>query len=166
MKKDLIIALVLLAGSMALYASLSLMEEPAAASFPRVVIIIMGCLGLMLLVQTIVLRQRKERQVLQGDRIALKEKTKDNTNVAGKFPLATLIGCFVLIVIYFFVMEDLGFYVSAFLFFIIATFIFGRKDLSLRKGVIRIGVAFIFTAILFVLFNKLLVVQTPKGLFF
>ena len=166
MKKDLIIALILLAGSMALYASLSLMEEPAAASFPRVVIIIMGCLGLMLLVQTFVIRQRTERQVLQSDRIVDKDKIKEKAGVGDRFPLATLIGCFVLIVIYFVVMEGLGFYVSAFLYFIVATFIFGRKDLSLRKGVIRIGVAFIFTAILFVLFNKLLVVQTPKGLFF
>jgi hypothetical protein len=166
LKKDLVISLILLAGSGALYASLSLMDEPAAASFPRVVIIIMGCLGLMLLVQTSIIRQRKERQILQSDRIALKEKSKDNSDVAGGFPLATLIGCFVLIVIYFFVMEDLGFYVSAFLFFIMTTFIFGRKELSLRKGVIRIGIAFIFTAILFVLFNKLLVVQTPKGLLF
>jgi hypothetical protein len=63
-------------------------------------------------------------------------------------------------------MEKLGFYVSAFLFFIAVTFLLGRKDLTLRSGTLRIGVAFIFTAILFVLFNVLLVVQTPKGLFF
>jgi len=31
---------------------------------------------------------------------------------------------------------------------------------------LKVGVAFIFTAILFVLFNKLLFVQTPKGMFF
>jgi hypothetical protein len=160
------ISLILLAGSSALYASLSLMEEPAAASFPRVVIIIMGCLGLVLLIQTIITKQRGERPVLQSDRVEYKEKTKKNSDAAKGFPLATLIGCFFLIVVYFVVMEELGFYVSAFLFFIIVTFILGRKDLTLRKSVMRIGIAFIFTAILFVLFNKLLVVQTPKGLFF
>lgn len=160
------ISLILLAGSIALYASLSLMEEPAAASFPRVVIIIMGCLGLVLLIQTIITKQRGERPVLQSDRVANKEKTKKNSDAAKGFPFATVIGCFFLIVVYFVVMEELGFYVSAFLFFIIVTFIFGRKDLTLRKGVMRIGTAFIFTAILFVLFNKLLLVQTPKGLFF
>jgi hypothetical protein len=42
----------------------------------------------------------------------------------------------------------------------------GRKDLTLRKGALQIGIAFIFTAILFVLFNKILEVQTPKGLLF
>jgi len=68
--------------------------------------------------------------------------------------------------VYFVVMEKLGFYVSAFLFFIILTFVLGRKDLTLRQGAVQIGIAFIFTAVLFLLFNKLLVVQTPKGLLF
>ena len=166
MKKDLIISLILLAISMALYASLTLMEEPAAASFPRVVILIMGFLGLVLLIQTIIIKQRGQRPVLQSDRIAYGEKPKKSWDVEIGFPWATLIGCFFLIMVYFSVMEELGFYVSAFLFFIIVTFVLGRKDLTLRKGVMRIGIACIFTAILFVLFNKLLVVQTPKGLFF
>ena len=42
MKKDLVVSLVLLAGVACLYMSLSLMEEPRAAAFPRVVILIMG----------------------------------------------------------------------------------------------------------------------------
>jgi hypothetical protein len=63
-------------------------------------------------------------------------------------------------------MEKLGFYVSAFLFFIVLTFILGRKNLTLQKGAVQVGIAFIFTAVLFLLFNKLLVVQTPKGLLF
>jgi FtsH-binding integral membrane protein len=166
LKKDLVISLILLVGAIALYASLALMDEPAAASFPRVVITIMGCLGLVLMVQTVITKQRGERQVLQSDHLTPKEKTKKDSDVATGFPWATLIGCFVLIVVYFVVMEKLGFYVSAFLFIICVTFILGRKDLSLRKGVMRIGIACIFTAILFVLFNKLLVVQTPRGLFF
>jgi hypothetical protein len=165
-KKDLIIALILLVGSGALYASLSLMEEPAAASFPRVVIIIMGILGLMLLIQTVIIKQRSERPVLQSDRVGNQEKTPKDSGVVNKFPLGTVVGCFLLIVVYFVVMEALGFYLSAFLFFIAATFILGRKDLTLQKSVLRIGIAFIFTAVLFVLFNKLLVVQTPKGLLF
>ena len=166
MKRGLIISLILLAVSIALYASLTLLEEPAAASFPRVVILIMGFLGLVLLIQTIIIKQKGERPVLQSDRVAYGEKTKKRSDVDEGFPWATLIGCFFLIVVYFSVMEKLGFYVSAFLFFIIVTFVLGRKDLTLRKAVMRIGIAFIFTAILFVLFNKLLLVQTPKGLFF
>ena len=166
MKKDLIIALILLLGSFALYASLSLMEEPAAASFPRVVIIIMGILGLMLLIQTVIIKQRSERTVLQSDRVANQEKKPKDSGVVNKFPFGTVVGCFLLILVYFVVMEKLGFYLSAFLFFIAATFILGRKDLTFHKSVVRIGIAFIFTAVLFFLFNKLLVVQTPKGLLF
>lgn len=166
MKKDFIISLILLVGSSALYASLSLMEEPAAASFPRVVIIIMGFLGLMVLIQTVIIKQRSERPVLQSDRVANQEKVPKDSGVVKKFPFGTVVGCFLLVVVYLVVMEKLGFYLSAFLFFVAATFILGRKDLTLQKSVLRIGIAFIFTAVLFVLFNKLLVVQTPKGLLF
>ena len=166
MKKDLIISLILLVGSFALYASLSLMEEPAAASFPRVVIIIMGFLGLMVLIQAVTIRQKSERPVLQSDSVANQEKAPKDSGDVKKFPFGTVVGCFLLIVVYFVVMEKLGFYLSAFLFFIAATFILGRKDLTLQKSIMRIGIAFIFTAVLFVLFNKLLVVQTPKGLLF
>ena len=70
MKKDLIVSLILLAGSIALYASLSLMEEPAAASFPRVVIVLMGCLGLVLIIQTLIAGQRPPRPVLQNNHVA------------------------------------------------------------------------------------------------
>ena len=166
MKKDLIVSLILLAGSIALYASLSLMEEPAAASFPRVVIILMGCLGLVLIIQTAIAGQRHERPVLQNNHVADSAKAPKDSDTAKKFPFGTLVVCFVSILVYFVVMEKLGFYVSAFLFFIVLTFVLGRKDLTLHKGAVRIGIAFIFTAILFVLFNKLLVVQTPKGLLF
>ena len=166
MKKDLIVSLILLAGSMALYASLSLMEEPAAASFPRVVIVIMGCLGLALSIQAILAKQRRERAIRQSNHVADSEKEPKEFDTAKRLPFGSLVVCFILIVVYFVVMEKLGFYVSAFLFFIILTFILGRKDLTLHKGVVQIGIAFIFTAVLFVLFNKILVVQTPKGLLF
>ena len=166
MKKDLIVSLILLAGSIALYASLSLMEDPAAASFPRVVIVIMGSLGSALGGQAIIAKQRHERTVLQSNLVADSAKEPKKLDKIERLPYGTLAICFVLIVVYFVVMEKLGFYVSAFLFFIIVTFVLGRKDLTLNKGVVRVGIAFIFTAILFILFNKLLVVQTPKGLFF
>jgi hypothetical protein len=131
LKKDLIVSLILLAGSIALYASLSLMEEPAAASFPRVVIVLMGCLGLVMIIQTAIARQRHERPVLQNNHVADSGKVPTDLGTAKRFPFGTLVLCFVLIMVYFVVMEKLGFYVSAFLFFIILTFVLGRKDLTL-----------------------------------
>ena len=162
MKTDWITALVVLAGTVALFLSLSLMEDPRAATFPRVVIIIMAFLGLALFVQSLLTRQRAARPTLQSDRV----EDKGGTDAKKGFPFGTLFLCFFIIVIYFAVMEALGFYVSAFLFFICITFVLGKADLSLKKGFMRVGIAFLFTAVLFVLFNKILVVQTPRGLLF
>ena len=165
MRKELIISLVLLAGTIGLYYSLSLMEDPRAATFPRVVIVIMGVLSVALLLQSAIVRQKKNRPALQKATVKNKGET-DDAAASNQSPLAQVFLCFILIIIYFAVMEWLGFYFSAFLFFVAATFVLGRKELTLRIGGVRIGIAFIFTAVLFVLFNKLLVVQTPKGLFF
>lgn len=162
MRKELIISLVLLAGTISLYLSLSLMEDPRAATFPKVIILIMGVLSMALLLQSVIAGQKKERLTLQSDRVNAKKISASKIS----FPYGTVVGCFILIVIYFAIMEWLGFYVSAFLFFVAITFLLGRKDLSVRKGGMRVGIALIFTTILFVLFNKFLVVQTPKGLFF
>jgi len=141
------------------------MEDPRAATFPRVVIVVMGVLSVALLLQSAIVRQKMNRPVLQNTSVENKGE-KDDSTTNNHFPLARVFLCFILIIIYFAVMEWLGFYFSAFLFFVAATFVLGRKELTLRKGGVRVGIAFIFTAILFVLFNKLLVVQTPKGMFF
>ena len=166
MKKDFIISLILSAGSIALYALLLSVEEPAAASFPRVVIIIMGFLGIILFIQTIIIKHRSERPVLQDNRVADRKEAPNDAAAVKKLSIKMPTICFFLIVVYLVIMEKLGFYLSAFLFFIAVTFILGRKDLTLRRGAVQIGIAFIFTAVLFVLFNKLLLVQSPKGLFF
>ena len=141
------------------------MEDPRAATFPRVVILVMGVLSVALLLQSAIVRQKMNRPALQKTSVE-NNGEKDDSATNNHFPLARVFLCFILIIIYFAVMEWLGFYFSAFLFFVAATFVLGRKELTLRKGGVRVGIAFIFTAILFVLFNKLLVVQTPKGIFF
>lgn len=162
MRKELITSLVLLAGTISLYLSLSLMEDPRAATFPKIIILIMGVLSMSLLLQSVITGPKKEKPGLQSDRVSAEKASTSKTS----FPYGPLVGCFILIVIYFAIMEWLGFYVSAFLFFVAVTLLLGRKDLSVRKGGMRVAIAFVFTTILFVLFNKFLVVQTPKGLFF
>ncbi len=145
MKKDMIVSLVLLAGIVSLYLSLGMMEDPRAATFPRVIIIIMGILAALLLLQSIFLK-------------------KPQTSKGAGFPLGRFLICFALIIIYFIFMETIGFYLSAFLFFIAVTFILGSADLTARKAIMRVAIGFVFTGILFFLFNVLLAVQTPKGL--
>ena len=145
MKKDMIVSLVLLAGVISLYLSLGFMDDPRAANFPRVIIIIMGILSALLLLQSIFLKQPKSSE-------------------GAGFPFGRFFICFFMIIVYFIFMETLGFYLSAFLFFIAVTFILGSADLTARKAVIRVAIGFVFTGILFLLFKVLLAVQTPKGL--
>ena len=145
MKKDIIVSLVLLAGVISLYLSLGYMDDPRAANFPKVIIIIMGILSTLLLLQTLILKQPKSNQ-------------------AAGFPFGRFLICFFMIIIYFIFMETLGFYLSAFLFFVLATCILGAGDLTARTAAMRVVVGFVFTGILFLLFKVLLVVQTPKGL--
>ena len=86
---------------------------------------------------------------------------------AGKksgFPWGMVLFTFICVVVYFYVMEDLGFYFSAFLFFVLITFVLGRRDLNLKKGAVRVGISFVFTAILYILFTIILKVQAPSGL--
>lgn len=144
MKKDLMVSLVLLAGIITLYLSLGTMEDPRAANFPKVIIIIMGVLSALLLLQTLILKKPKSNQD------------------AG-FPFGRFFICFFMIIVYFIFMEALGFYLSAFLFFVLVTCILGSANLTVRTAVMRVIVGFVFTAILFLLFNVLLAVQTPKG---
>lgn len=60
MRKELIISLVLLAGTISLYLSLSLMEDPRAATFPKVIILIMGGLSMTLLLQSVITGPKKK----------------------------------------------------------------------------------------------------------
>jgi hypothetical protein len=124
------------------------MDDPRAVIFPRILIIIMGILAGLLLLQDLIIRKKM-----------VSEKGK-------RFPFGPFFLCFVMVLIYFSIMESLGFYLSSFLFFVAVTFILGAKGLTVGKSVARIGVSFFFMAILYVLFNRILAVQTPKGLFF
>ncbi len=145
-----------------LYWSLSLIDDPRAAIFPRVLIIIMGCLAFLLLIQSIFIRGKgTERPTLQSDRVPNGEGVQK-----ARHPVITVSGCFLVTVVYLAVMEHIGFYTSAFLFFVTIVFLFSPDKLTIRKGIARVGASLIFTAILYVLFNRILVVQTPKGMLF
>ena len=161
MIKELIISLVILAGSITLYCTLGWLEDPRAATFPRIIILIMGALAVALLIQSILMKGKKEKVILQQTSVA----AKGSSAAGASFPFGTVVTCFLLIIAYFAVMQWLGFYVSAFLYFCASIMILGRKDLTVRKGASRIMSALIFVAILYILFKIILVVQTPKGLF-
>ena len=160
MIKELIISLVILAGSITLYCTLGWLEDPRAATFPRIIILIMAALAVALLIQSLLMKGRKGKTGLPQTGAASK-----GAAAGSAFDFGTVVTCFLLIIAYFAVMQWLGFYVSAFLYFCASTMILGRKDLTVRKGAFRVMSALIFVAILYILFKVILVVQTPKGLF-
>jgi hypothetical protein len=147
MKKENIIALVCLVGSLALYLSLGTIAEKTARTFPRVVIVVMIVLSALLL--------------LQGLLVKGKAQKKGKSFPWGRFFL--LLG---IIIGYFVFMQAIGFYVSAFVFFVAVSFLLGRSDLTMAKGASRILQSAVFTGVLFVLFKVLLKVQTPTGFLF
>ena len=158
--KDTIVALVVLAGTTALFAATSRMQEESVI-FIRVVVWAIGVLGLLLLVQSLTFKKQSgARRVFQGSDM----KDKASGPKDKKFPWKPVSLIFIGIIIYFWVMEWLGFYLSALLYFVSMVFILDWRGLTPRTGLVRVASAFIFVAIIFILFNKILLVQTPRGL--
>ena len=146
--KDVIVSFVCLAGALFLFYSLNWIDDERAQAFPRVVIIIIGVLSLLLLVQTLALKR-------------LQQAASENP-----FPWARFLIMFGMIVVYFAIMERIGFYLSAFLFFVAVTFLFGGPLKGAAKVATRLALPVVFTGVLYLLFNVLLKVQTPKGFLF
>ncbi len=144
--RETVVALCLLAGVVSLYFSLGLMEDPRSVVFPRVIILIMGVLSTLLLLQSLLVRKKP--------------------GAGQPYPFGRTILCFGIIVGYFAIMEGLGFYVSSFLFFVIVTSALGYRNLSLKKGALSLASSAVFMVVLYILFNKILAVQTPKGILF
>ena len=147
MKRDVIVSLVCLAAAISIYFTLGWIEGDRARQFPGVVLIITGILSVLLFIQTLM--------------------TKGVQSSAGKpFPWGRFLSLLALILVYFYFMESIGFYVSAFLFFIAVTLIFGRVGLTIAKAASRVGLSFAFTGVLYLLFRIILKVQTPSGVLF
>jgi hypothetical protein len=144
MNRDAVVGLVCLVASVALYACLGHIEEPRAMAFPQTVIIAMGVLSALLFLQHLLF-------------------PKPGAKTA-PLPWARVGGLFVIIVVYLFLLEPVGFYLASFLFFMAVVCVMGCKRLALKQLMMWAVGAVAFTAILFVLFKVLLEVQTPQGL--
>ena len=147
MKKDALVGLICLVGSVVLYATLDMIEDPRAITFPRTVITIMGILSALLLIQGLVMKT-------------------PGAEKGPSYPWLRFLMLFGMIVLYLAVSETLGFYLSAFLFFVAVTYVMGSADLSPKKAATRALSSAVFTGVLFVLFSVILEVQTPRGLLF
>lgn len=93
---------------------------------------------------------------------------KNTTNITSHFPKLikwkTLLPGLAIGVIYLFLLEIVGFYVTSFFAYFSICVIYGRCDMTNRKrGIFKIMVSIIFMIVLFLLFWNLLHVRTPTG---
>lgn len=151
MNRETIVAIVCLVLTMGLYWALGTIEDDRAELFPRIVIIIMIGLSALLLLQSLITKKDQHQE---------EESEKE------PYPIGRFLLLFSMIIIYLAVMETVGFYLSAFVFFLLTCFILGRSELNRRKGVSWVIASGVFVAVLFVLFSVILEVQTPRGIFY
>jgi hypothetical protein len=149
--RESIIAIVCLALTIILYSTLGTIEDERAEIFPRIVILIMIGLSALLLLQSLIPKKSLEKEEAQEGE---------------SYPLGRFILLFAMIVIYFAFMETLGFYLSAFIFYIAVCFILGRAELTPMKGLKWVVSSGVFVGVLFILFSIVLEVQTPRGIFY
>lgn len=132
-----------------LYLSLGGIAQPRAALFPTALLVIMGALSLTVLIP-----------VLWRKRPKVKEKGE-------AFPFSKVALLFVCIVVYLFAVQNLGFYLSSFLFFLIVPFVLAKeKRMTITLGMRNLGVATGFVGILYLIFNMVFHVMTPTGIAF
>ena len=147
MRKDLIASVFCLALAIFLLYSLGWIDDERARAFPRVVIIIMGILSFFLLLQTLLMKKTKK--------------------MSGKpFPWRSFSTMLVLIIVYCFLMEKIGFYTTAFLFFLTVSLVFGKTRIRPRQIMSYAAMGVAFTGVIYFLFKIILKVQTPSGLLF
>ncbi|NNC65058.1 MAG: hypothetical protein HKN84_09755 [Gammaproteobacteria bacterium] len=132
-------------GALALGATLyALAGESEAYLFPRSIALAIGILGLMIAGSSLT-------GIIQpaagGSRRWLRVLPALAVFVAARF-----------------VMEPLGFYVSAFAAFLTIVWIYAPEPASARAAATRVAISAAFIAAIFVLFSVLLNVQTPRGL--
>lgn len=145
MTKDILVGAICLVGSILLFFSLEWIPDERAALFPKVILVIMIALSIFLLIYTVII-----------GRIPKKE--------GPPIPWVRLSVLFVFILVYLSVMENVGFYVSGFLYLLSVTLALDAKEITTQKAVTRVIVSAVFMVVMFVLFKMILKVQTPTGI--
>jgi putative tricarboxylic transport membrane protein len=145
MTKDIVVGAVCLIGSILLFFSLEWIPDERAALFPKVILVIMITLSIFLLIYTFIIGKMPQEE-------------------GPPIPWMRLIVLFAFIIVYLSVMENLGFYVSGFLYLLAVTLTLDAKEITAKKAVTRVVVSGVFMAVMFVLFKIILKVQTPTGI--
>jgi len=150
-KSDLVVSAVILGCTILVYTSMKA-RDPLTAIFPAATLIITGSLSLLLLILSLVsmMAKRQPREVSPVH-----------------FPFSRIIVTGLLIIGYLSVLNVLGFYFTAFVFYLVfASIVALDREAVFSRLHNKILTSVLFVFILYMLFKMLLKVQTPTGLAF
>jgi putative tricarboxylic transport membrane protein len=150
-KSDLVVSAVIVVSTILVYGSMKA-KDPLTPIFPAATLIIMGSLSLLLLILALASMMAKRKPV-------------EVSPVRFPFPRIVVTG--LLIIGYLSVLNILGFYFTAFVFYLVfASVVALDREVIFSRLRSRILTSALFVVILFMLFKMLLKVQTPTGLAF
>ncbi len=155
-KMDIVIASAILLFSLLVYTFGLNVNDPLSAIFPEATLIIMAILSFIILFQ--------EGFVFVTGQ---KAKSKPGSSAAKEgsvFPYRRIIISLSLIVIYFALLDVIGFYSTSFIFYFIFTLTFSADKKKFFKSLhSMVAIPVIFIGVLYALFNMLLKVSLPSG---
>ncbi len=148
MSASLWVALCTLLLALALYVSGALPENQEAYTFPNLVAIVMCLLAVTLLISE------------------WKNRHQKSSTPPAPLSWSRLITALLIIVVYLYVVDILGFYITSWLAFLCLASLFAPEVQSLSTLVKPLLISFAFIGVLYSVFALLLQVQTPRGLLF
>lgn len=153
MRRELFIGLLMLAFCGALYWGAMDIESDEARFLPLVTIMFMVALSLVHFAEMWMKYRHCPAPMAQT--------RPRNTRL-----LKSLLLTFVSMLIFFWALEVIGFYTTCFLYFVLLPPVLVPAERSLRACGRRLLAGGLFTASLYLLFGKFMLVQTPNGLLF
>lgn len=150
-KSDLVVSAVILGSTILVYSSMKA-RDPLTPIFPAATLIITGSLSLLLLILSLV---------------SMMAKRKPGEVSPVHFPFSRIIVTGLLIIGYLSVLNILGFYFTAFVFYLVfASIVALDREVIFSRLHNKVLTSVLFVFILYMLFKMLLKVQTPTGLAF
>ena len=156
MKRELLIGLLMLLISGALYWGIMQIDGDEARLMPS---FMAGLLALLSVIHVV------EMYVKRSMRSQIEEK-KEHTSETDRKVYISLFITFLSMVLFIYLLDKLGFYTTCYLYMILFPPVLVRSERSLKATLKRAATSAMFIGALYVLFNQYMVMQTPKGVLF
>jgi hypothetical protein len=138
------VSILLLAGSVILYMVLKV-NDPVSAIFPNGILFTIAALSLVLLIQSL--------------------RAADSGRETFNFHLKTVVITVLIISVYMYLLNVIGFYSSSFVLFLVFPFLWNGIS-SVSEAVKRMVLSGAFVTVLYILFTKVLKASIPSGILF